>query len=82
MGSNGGTGYPVWLRCAKCRKTGRDQGQFREGLVATGRTKPLATHHRGFRSTNRRIEIRCLDCGHVGWTKHIDAETLLSRHNG
>lgn len=29
------------------------------------------------RMTFRLIEYRCLDCGHIGWTKHSDAERLM-----
>jgi hypothetical protein len=80
MGSNGGTGYPNWLRCAKCRKS-RTFRPDRTGanLEATGRTKPLRGHHSGYRCTNRQIEYRCRECGHIGWTKHMDAERLLKR---
>jgi len=81
-GTNGGTGYPYHLQCGRCKRSlhsvFHDAVHFRRGyrLVATGRTKPLKTAHRGIRCTDRRIEYRCLDCGHVGWSKHIATETL------
>lgn len=79
-GTNGGTGYPITLRCGRCRR--HDSwlvGGNRRGykLTATGRTKPMP--HKGIRQTNRKIEYRCDECGHVGWTQHIDAEGLLKR---
>ena len=76
-GTNAGTGYPLTLRCAKC-KAGRS-GYRRHGthLEATGRTRP--TLHQGYRQTDRRVEYHCLDCGHVGWSQHSDAERLLRR---
>jgi predicted RNA-binding Zn-ribbon protein involved in translation (DUF1610 family) len=80
-GTNGGTGYPNWLRCWACRRAAsryiHGEGLRGNLLVATGRTKPM--RHRGCRQTNRKIEYRCLDCGHVGWTQHIDAERLMKR---
>lgn len=85
-GSNAGTGYPLTLRCAKCRLgryewRGMHFGKYGMNLEATGRTRPLRRHgHKGYRCTNREIEIRCLDCGHIGWSKHISAEALLIRH--
>lgn len=81
-GTNAGTGHPIRLRCYWCRKQaiylyGRPRG-FR--LEATGRRKPLPENRgRGYRRADELIEIRCLDCGRKGWTKHIDAEALLKQ---
>ena len=50
-------------------------------LKATGRTKKLRyndQHTHGIRQADRRIEYRCLDCKHTGWSRHIDAARLLS----
>lgn len=74
-GTNAGTGQPLTLRCAKCKTTWRRDYGGGTNLEATGRTKPVP--HRGIRQTTRKIEYRCRDCGHVGWTQHIDAERLL-----
>lgn len=73
-GTNAGTGCPLTLKCAKCRLSRNWSRNFREGLVATGRTR--AVSRRSIRQTTRKVEYRCLDCGHVGWTQHIDAERL------
>ena len=73
-GTNGGTGYPVSLRCSKCRKSGVFAGSG-FNLKATGRT--WVARKRGIRQTDRKIQYRCQDCGHVGWTQHVDAERLL-----
>lgn len=79
-GTNAGTGQPIVLKCAKCRRsiTRKLLAAFSRGrnLEATGRVR-LSRGHRGIRQTNRRIEYRCKDCGHVGWSQHIDAERLL-----
>jgi hypothetical protein len=78
-GTNGGTGYPFTLRCGKCRtsRARRDDPKRGLNLVATGRTRSAA--NKGIRQTNRRIEYECLDCGHAGWTQHMDAERLTLR---
>lgn len=77
MCANNGTGYPYWLRCSKCRgQVDRTRGWR---LRAMGRTRPLARGQRGRgnpRATNRLIEVKCRDCGHVGWTRHKHAEDL------
>lgn len=78
-GTNAGTGQPLTLRCAKC-KVGRDWREDRAGgtnLEATGRVR--AVKHQTVRQTNRKIQYRCKDCGHVGWTQHRSAERLLTQ---
>ena len=74
-GSNAGTGYPLTLRCAKC-KAGRDWenpgDRAGENIEATGRTKPLLSSQQGRgnpRALYFRAEYRCKDCGHIGWTR-------------
>lgn len=75
-GTNAGTGQPLTLRCAKCKtyRFGPDRGT---NLEATGRTRPMP--HSAIRQTNRKIEYHCRDCGHTGWSQHIDAERLIRR---
>ena len=80
-GSNAGTGYPISLKCAKCRKTGadrcgRDTGPSLRRYIGS---HPLAKSQRGNgnpRALQYRIKIRCLKCGHIGLTRHIQAERL------
>jgi hypothetical protein len=44
----------------------------------TGRTrKPRKLG--GIRCASYEVEYRCLACGHVGWTKHIDAAGKYAR---
>ncbi len=45
-------------------------------LKATGRTR-ARTRTGGMRTTKRKIEYKCGDCGHVGWTIHSDAERIF-----
>jgi hypothetical protein len=79
MGRSHGTGFPLTLRCAKCKTRWRGGGT---NLEATGKTRKAYwrrgyTH--GMRQTDRAIQYRCLDCRHVGWTQHIDGERLMQR---
>jgi hypothetical protein len=86
MGANNGTGQPNWLRCAKLRRSpiARFYTIFdleRHELTATGRVRKLPARSHGYggaRVTNRLIQVACT-CGHVGWTRHKDAERLLAQ---
>jgi len=80
VGTNAGTGYPITFRCSMCRR-GRYVHSFMTigkdalNVVRTGRTRPIPKGQRsGWRSTvvSQQHEYRCLDCGHVGWTKNPD----------
>jgi len=73
-GTNAGTGSPITLRCSWCKKSHIDRPGT--NLIATGRFRAVRYH--GIRQTNRKIEYRCKDCGHTGWTQHIDAERLVA----
>lgn len=82
-GTNAGTGYPLTLRCAKCKR-GRDYRRLSEmcvgtNLEATGRTRPKPQGRGAYRSASQFVQYRCRDCGHVGWSTHSDAERLLRR---
>lgn len=68
-----GTGWPLTLRCAKC-KVGRDWragSTYDTELVRTGRTKPYNGGNRG-RGLATFHEYRCVRCGHIGWSRHHD----------
>ena len=85
MSRSYGAGHPLTLRCGKC-KVGIDHRDHHElqhrgtNLQATGRTKPLRPSDRGTpRSLDYRVEYRCLDCGYIGWSRHLNAERLLRR---
>jgi len=76
-GTNAGTGHPLTFRCAKCKAGGlaydwdgrwvglRDIGTRWE---TTGRIKNGGAY--GCRMSGKKVEYRCLDCGHVGWSSH------------
>lgn len=90
MGSwNSGAGSPVWFRCTLCRRRygqfGKDCG-FASRVTLTGRTKPQpprGTHTSpGLRSTDTLREYTCDDCGHTGWSNHIELERKAARADG
>ncbi len=81
MGANNGTGQPNFFRCSKCRSTlrgGRNTGWA--GCVnLTGRKRP----HRGKAGARNSFidrEYVCQDCGHVGWSCHIDLAYKAGDH--
>lgn len=80
MGNNNGSGQPNNLRCAKCKR-GHVRGLGHK-LRATGHTRPLPPSlegRGGIRVMNQQAEYECLDCGHVGWSRHKDMQRLLRR---
>lgn len=75
-----GTGYPLTLRCAKCKRhrDWRSNTSYKdERLEATGLVKPLTGYAVNVRCVRYMAEYRCLNCGHVGWSKHGTMERLL-----
>jgi hypothetical protein len=75
-GTNAGTGYPLTFRCAKC-KVGRNWRSFFRFDTERGRNYRLTGRTRsakriGYRQADIKMEYECLDCGHIGWTQHID----------
>jgi anti-sigma factor RsiW len=79
-GTNAGTGCPITLRCAKCKRRGWEHRRGYD-LEVTGRSRArrrAAFERRGIRMIRRWvIEYRCRECGHVGWSRHIDAAAML-----
>jgi len=73
-GTNAGTGKPLFLKCAKCKKK-RDHyyNALTGRLVRTGKVrgepKSYGSH---MRMLGEHYQYECLDCGHIGWSKHID----------
>lgn len=79
MGRSAGTGSPVWFHCWGERTAPRykDEPRVRHEVELTGRQKPYrSTRSRGTRSTRVSREYRCLLCGHVGWSNHVDLESI------
>lgn len=74
MSRSFGVGQPLSFRCQACRSTVRDQ-DGRPGSInrveLTGRTRQRFTGTGG-RYCAEACEYRCLDCGHVGWSRHVD----------
>jgi hypothetical protein len=70
-----GTGYPNWFVCTVARRTRHWPDPFPPGhdrIVRTGRTRPAPSPTKGHpRKLRESHEYRC-ECGHVGWSCHID----------
>lgn len=72
---------PHVFGCSRCRRdwyhnNRRNESYLNKGRISrcepTGRTKPVPLGRGGMRSVFTRYEYTCLDCQHVGWTRHID----------
>jgi hypothetical protein len=74
--SNAGTGCPLHLKCTKCirRSDWRDRPSGTGmRLVRTGEVRKLKYPRGGARMLPwEQHQYRCLACGHVGWTRHVD----------
>ena len=83
-GSNAGTGQPLTLKCSRCKLLRNAFGSARGGkLVRTGRSKPARSRSH-IRIGRMAYECECLECGHVGWYAHKQAEKmpLVMHHAG
>ncbi len=80
---------PANFRCAKCRRTYGTREYFGERwsdergrlsrVELTGKTKADRADrsvHRGPRCDTTSRQYRCEDCGHVGWSTHVDLKRL------
>lgn len=79
MGANNGTGQPNWFRCSKCRQRAMGDTGWANCVTLTGRKRP----HRGKAGARNSFidrEYTCLDCGHTGWSCHIDLAKLAGDH--
>lgn len=83
MGANNGTGQPNNLKCSRCiRHRSWRPARCGMNLKATGKERPLSKAqlgNGGARVMMRQVQYECLDCGHVGWSRHKDAGRLLER---
>ncbi len=67
------------LRCPgpACRRNRAWGDQHFERLEATGRVRAVDRQTSALRCVRYSAEVRCLICGHVGWSKHDGVERLL-----
>ena len=85
MGQSSGAGSPVWFACPNERRQRLLAYNYRartfsysvphHDVELTGRTRPYKAgrgHAMGIRSTHVAREYRCLGCGHVGWSNHVE----------
>ena len=84
MSRSFGAGSPVWFKCPVARSTTRRLGIHRKGgrnYQLTGQRRPkLCAGATGLRSDGRFVyQFKCLDCGHVGWSRHIEVARRFKR---
>ncbi len=79
MGANNGSGQPYFFMCHGCRRIKGSLGYSDKGsrlaVKLTGR-KRYANRggNAGGRNSTHAREYKCSDCGHIGWSRHIDLE--------
>ena len=87
MSRSHGSGQPIHFKCSNCRKW-RTQ-LVRDGaldclagrkFVATGERRRRFTTGGGPRIDNQfQYQYRCNDCGHVGWSRHVDVRRAYEK---
>lgn len=90
MSRSAGPGSPIHFKCHRGREyfandyaLEREQRERHKEIKLTGRwrrPRPRPYHALGVRSSYFHIEYRC-QCGHVGWTNHIDL-AIRATHEG
>ena len=79
-GTYAGTGRPLTFKCSKCKLRRDRYGNARAGAPRiTGRDRLAPRGNKCRRTSYWRFEYVCLDCGHVGWSRHIEAERQFVR---
>lgn len=90
MSRSFGTGQPTNFQCSRCRRNNIHFNTSRQMMSTrgmsfdvklTGRTRPEKQGGAYLRSTDTAREYRCLTCGHVGWSRHIQLK-YKAEHEG
>lgn len=82
MSRSAGPGSPIYFRCAKCRTKRRTEGKLGMHYEVTGRARHQRSNRgnaTGVRHGTIAYEYRCLDCQHVGWSRHDDLARAIAR---
>ena len=79
-------GQPATFACAKCRKR-RDFFERRSVVgrkyTTTGKTRAQRSEGSNFRRwSDTAYQYRCLDCGHIGWSRHPDVKRVFMQQKG
>ena len=82
-----GTGQPAQFGCAKCRlkwdrcfrNATKPRGRLNR-IELTGKVRPVPFGRGGPRVVFTRYQYRCLDCGHVGWSRHHTVAKLADKN--
>lgn len=80
MSRSAGQGVPICFRCWRCRRRGGRGGTIDRVRILGSRN----THarHGAVRVTDLEYQYECLDCGHVGWSRHVDLDQAFGFKRG
>jgi hypothetical protein len=84
MSRSFGAGSPVWFKCPFARSKARRSSIHTDGgrnYQLTGRRlAKRCAGAVGLRSDSLFVyEFKCLDCGHVGWSRHVTLARRFKR---
>ena len=80
-------GQPHSFACAKCRRgrpwqLGAPGSRRGEKVVTTGKTRKQRSQGMNYhRWGDVAYQYRCLECDHVGWSRHPDVARLYRRQH-
>lgn len=81
MGSNGGTGRPMFFLCAQARREREITKRQAHVVSVTGRMRKARVRPGG-RQQAARVDIYAREyvcsCGHVGWSRHTDLRNRIA----
>ena len=90
MSRSHGTGQPAFPRCWRCRRsrnhnpfyTDAEHGRLgtEQRMKLTGKRRYSPNYNGGRVDVFYQYEYTCLDCGYVGWTRHINIARRWASH--
>lgn len=81
-GRGSAAGQPISFSCAKCRICRPDYSRRGDRYELTGKERPQLSSGINLRHWGgTAYQYRCLDCGHVGWSRHPSVKHVASLRN-
>lgn len=81
--AGGGTGAPAYFRCSRCRRARvRWPSGCHTRVELTGKSRKNNSSTKWPRVAYAHYQYRCLDCGHIGWSNHVQLADKAGRDRG
>lgn len=68
---------PSRARCSQCKRGRHKEGHgYNVTLTGEKRKKRTMSGRNGRMDVEAQYGYQCLDCGHVGWSRHVDLKRM------